>query len=59
MGNFNNDDIIIRTMGKNSNGLILICDNTNEDTLKEILELKNKYIIEIILSNTKDYFYPS
>ena len=40
----NNDDISIRTMGKNSNGLILICDNTNEDTLKEILELKNKYI---------------
>ena len=32
----NNDDISIRTMGKNSNGLILICDNTNEETLKEI-----------------------
>lgn len=31
-------------MGKNSNALILIVDNTNTDSLKEILELKKKFI---------------
>ena len=42
-------------MGKNSNALILIVDNTNTDSLKEILELKKKFI-EVINCKDSDKF---